>query len=194
MGADRQFAFGQVRFEPRSGEVCRDGRVIKLTPRATAVLCALAESAQQLVTKQELFDRVWSGRAVGDDALTSCIQELRGALEDDARHPRYIETHHRRGYRLLVPVGQAELYSTTPRARVEASQPSGLVGRAAELAELSSAFEQAREGRRQLVFVTGEPGIGKSSLANAFLDQIRAAQAASIAHGQCLDHHGVGEP
>lgn len=80
MGADRQFAFGQVRFEPRSGEVCRDGRVIKLTPRATAVLCALVESAQQLVTKQELFDRVWGGRAVGDDALTSCIQELRGAL------------------------------------------------------------------------------------------------------------------
>jgi DNA-binding winged helix-turn-helix (wHTH) protein len=42
------------------------------------VLCALAESARQLVTKQELLERVWGGRAVGDDALTSCIQELRG--------------------------------------------------------------------------------------------------------------------
>src|SRR5690348_16820570 len=118
MALDRQFSFGQFRFDPRTGELSRDGSIVKLTPRAAAVLCALAESAQQLVTKQELFDRVWSGRAVGDDALTSCIQELRGALEDDARHPRYIETHHRRGYRLLVPVGQAALYSTTPRARV----------------------------------------------------------------------------
>ena len=44
----------------------------------------------------------WVGCVVSDDALTSCIQELRGALKDDARRPRYIETHHRRGYRLLV--------------------------------------------------------------------------------------------
>jgi DNA-binding winged helix-turn-helix (wHTH) protein len=80
MAVDRQFTFGHVRFDPRTGELCRDGSVVKLTPRAAAVLSALAESAQQLVTKQELFDRVAGGRAVGDDALTSCIQELRGAL------------------------------------------------------------------------------------------------------------------
>jgi len=194
MGADRQFAFGQVRFEPRSGEVCRDGRVIKLTPRATAVLCALVESAQQLVTKQELFDRVWGGRAVGDDALTSCIQELRGALNDDARHPCYIETSHRRGYRLMVPAGSATLRGTALTSQIETPEPSGLVGRTAELAELARALDQARSRRRQLVFVTGEPGIGKSSLADAFLEQLRGAHAARIAHGQCLDHHGVGEP
>ena len=194
MGADRQFAFGQVRFEPRSGEVCRDGRVIKLTPRATAVLCALVESAQQLVTKQELFDRVWGGRAVGDNALTSCIQELRGALNDDARHPCYIETSHRRGYRLMVPAGSATLRGTALTSQIETPEPSGLVGRTAELAELARALDQARSRRRQLVFVTGGPGIGKSSLADAFLEQLRGAHAARIAHGQCLDHHGVGEP
>src|SRR5262249_29673689 len=147
-----------------------------------------------LVTKQELFDRVWNGRAVGDDALTSCIQELRGALDDDARRPRYIETYHRRGYRLMVAAGSAALQSAAPGSRLESSQPTALVGRAAELAELALVFDQARAGRRQLVFVTGEPGIGKSSLANAFLEQLGGAQAASIAHGQCLDHHGVGEP
>ena len=194
MALDRQFTFGQVRFDPRTGELCRDGNVVKLTPRAAAVLCALAESAQQLVTKQELFDRVWSGRAVGDDALTSCIQELRGALGDDARRPRYIETRHRRGYRLMVPAGSAALHSAAATSQIETAEPLGLVGRAAELAALARAFDRARSGRRQVVFVTGEPGIGKSALADAFLGQLRDAHAARIAHGQCLDHHGVGEP
>ena len=191
---DRQFTFGQVRFDSGTGELWHDGSVAKLTPRAAAVLCALAERAQQLVTKQELFDRVWAGRVVSDDALTSCIQELRGALKDDARRPRYIETRHRRGYRLLVPTGPAALQNSAPTSQIEASQPSDLVGRTIELADLARAFEQARSGRRQLVFVTGEPGIGKSSLADAFLEKLRVAHAARIAHGQCLDHHGVGEP
>lgn len=194
MAVDRQFTFGPVRFDPRTGDLCRDGCVVKLTPRAAAVLCALAKSAQQLVSKQELFERVWNGRAVGDDALTSCIQELRGALDDDARRPRYIETRHRRGYRLMVPAGSVALQSAAATSPVETSKPSGLVGRAAELAELARAFDQARSGQRQLVFMSGEPGIGKSSLADAFLEQLRGLHVARIAHGQCLDHHGVGEP
>jgi DNA-binding winged helix-turn-helix (wHTH) protein len=75
---DQQFTFGQVRFDPRTGELRRDGSVAKLTPRAAAVLCVLAERRNGS-SPQELLDRVWGGRAVGDDALTSCIQELRGA-------------------------------------------------------------------------------------------------------------------
>jgi DNA-binding winged helix-turn-helix (wHTH) protein/predicted ATPase len=194
MAAGRQFTLGQVRFDPRSGELCRDGSVVKLTPRAAAVLCALAENAQELVTKQELLDRVWGGRAVGDDALTSCIRELRGALADDARRPHYIETRHRRGYRLMLPAGSATPQGAAAISQIETPGPSGVVGRAAELAELARAFEQARSGRRQLMFLSGEPGIGKSALVDTFLEEQRRAHAARIAHGQCLDHHGVGEP
>ncbi len=194
MAVDQQFTFGQVRFDSRTGELWHDGSVAKLTPRAAAVLCALAERAQQLVTKQELFDRVWNGRVVGDDALTSCIQELRGALKDDARRPRYIETRHRRGYRLLVSTSSAAVESSGLTSQIEAPEPSALVGRAVELADLARAFDQACSGRRQLVFVTGETGIGKSALADAFLEQLRVARSVRIAYGQCLDHHGVGEP
>ena len=99
MAADRQFAFGSFRFDARTGQLWRDGREVKLTPRAAAVLHMLVERAPEVVTKQELFDRVWGGTAVGDDALTSCIQELRGTIGDDARCPHTIETRHRRGYR-----------------------------------------------------------------------------------------------
>jgi DNA-binding winged helix-turn-helix (wHTH) protein len=95
MAVDRQFAFGLFRFDTRTGQLWCNGHEVKLTPRAAAVLHLLAERAQELVTKQELFDRVWGGMAVGDDALTSCIQELRGALGDDSKRPRYIETRYR---------------------------------------------------------------------------------------------------
>jgi TolB-like protein/cytochrome c-type biogenesis protein CcmH/NrfG len=103
-GGEGVVAFGSVRFAIRTGELRLGGLAAKLTPRAAAVLELLVEQAPQLVTKEEFVARVWDGKAVGDEALTSCIQELRRALNDDARQPRYIETRHRRGYRLLTPV------------------------------------------------------------------------------------------
>ena len=195
MAADRQFAFDLFRFDPRTGQLWRDGSEVKLTPRAAAVLHMLAERAQELVTKQDLLDRVWGGMAVGDDALTSCIQELRGALGDDARHPHYIETRHRRGYRLMVPatVDRSDR-ALPPPSQVARPNRRDWSGGSRSSSELAHAFDQARSGRRQIVFVTGEPGIGKSSLADAFLEQVRTSHAVKIAYGQCLDHHGVGEP
>jgi DNA-binding winged helix-turn-helix (wHTH) protein len=195
MAADRQFAFGLFRFDTRTQQLWREESEVKLTPRAAAVLHLLVERAEDLVTKQELFDRVWGGIAVSDEALTSCIQELRSALGDDARRPHTIETRHRRSYRLMVlaiPIAYRSNAAEPPR--LSAPEPSRLVGRTAELEELARSFDRARSGSRQVVFITGEPGIGKSSLADAFLDQLRTTHAVKIAHGQCLDHHGVCEP
>ena len=194
MAADRQFAFDLFRFDPRTGQLWRDGSEVKLAPRAAAVLHMLAERSQELVTKQDLLEHVWGGMAVGDDALTSCIQELRGVLGDDARRPHYIETRHRRGYRLMVPATVDEQSGAAAPLQVASPEPSRLVGRIAEFGELAHAFDQARSGRRQIVFISGEPGIGKSSLVDAFLEQLWTSQTVRIAHGQCLDHHGVGEP
>ena len=80
MGIDSQFSFGPFRFDARTGELQGRDTEAKLTPRAAAVLALLAARAQDIVSKQELFEEVWGGLAVSDDALTSCIQELRGAL------------------------------------------------------------------------------------------------------------------
>jgi TolB-like protein/DNA-binding winged helix-turn-helix (wHTH) protein len=144
---DRQFAFGGFRFDGRTGELRSDRKQAKLTPRAAAVLTMLAERAEKLVFKQELFERVWGGLAVSDDALTSCIQELRQALGDDARAPRYIETRHRRGYRLMEPVtvvGEgAELPGT---AIAPPPGPSSLVGQVAEVGALDAAHGGHRHG------------------------------------------------
>ena len=117
--SDPAISFGAFRLMRRTGELWRGGTEVRLTPRAAAVLALLLERAQQVVTKQELLDRVWEGSSVGDEALTSCIRELRRALDDDAREPRYIETRHRRGYRLIVPVTTA-----TPAALALPDKPS----------------------------------------------------------------------
>src|SRR5947199_6229207 len=97
---DRALTFGRYRLEPRSG-LTSGGREIKLTPKALSLLSFLAERPGEVITKDELFAAVWPEIAVSDAALVTCIQELRGALRDDARQPRYIETLHRRGYRFI---------------------------------------------------------------------------------------------
>src|SRR5262249_22829908 len=76
--------------------------------KAAAVLRCLTERAGQVVSKEELFAAVWPDTVVSDAALTTCIQEVRQALHDNARHPRYIETVHRRGFRFLEKVVRSQ--------------------------------------------------------------------------------------
>jgi adenylate cyclase len=101
-----QVGFGEYRFEPLTARLWKDEQEIKLTRKAAAVLGFLIEREGQPVTKQELFASVWSNTVVSDDALTTCIQELRKALCDDARQPLYIETRHRYGYRFAASLVQ----------------------------------------------------------------------------------------
>ncbi len=104
---ERSVSFGRFRFETDTGRLWAGSREIHLTPKASDVLKQLVFHAGVPVSKTELFDTVWSGTAVSDDALTSCIQELRRALEDDSKQPRFIETRHRRGYRFVAEISHA---------------------------------------------------------------------------------------
>jgi pimeloyl-ACP methyl ester carboxylesterase/DNA-binding winged helix-turn-helix (wHTH) protein len=99
---ERGVAFGDYRFDADSGRLWSGTREIRLTPKASAVLEQLVRHAGQPVSKDHLFATVWNGAAVSDDALTSCIQELRRSLDDDPKQPRFIETRHRRGYRFIA--------------------------------------------------------------------------------------------
>src|SRR5262245_33537508 len=98
---DRTLSFGRYRTEPRRG-LMSGNREVRLTPKALALLTYLAQRPGEVVSKQELFRALWRDVAVGDAALVTCIQELRRALRDNARRPRYIETVHRRGYRFIA--------------------------------------------------------------------------------------------
>lgn len=106
--------FDGYRFDIETGRLWFGQGEIRLTPKAAAVLKVLVTHAGEPVSKERLFASVWSGVAVSDDALTSCVQELRRALDDDPRQPRFIETRHRRGYRFV-----ASLAGGTPPSRLE---------------------------------------------------------------------------
>lgn len=168
---------------------------IALTPRAYALLAYLAERPGRLVTKDELLDAVWAGTIVTDGVLKVCVRELRIALRDDARAPRWIETHHRRGYALVRALARREAASLEqPIASTSAPAPQGhWVGREAELAELRRALDRALAGERVTTFVLGAAGIGKTMLVETFLREVETSGRALVARGQCLESFGAGE-
>jgi DNA-binding winged helix-turn-helix (wHTH) protein/pimeloyl-ACP methyl ester carboxylesterase len=104
---EKGVTFDGYRFESETGRLWSGAREIRLTPKASDVLKQLVLRAGEPVSKSELFTTVWGGTAVSDDALTTCVQELRRALEDDSKQPRFIETRHRRGYRFIAPLSTA---------------------------------------------------------------------------------------
>jgi DNA-binding winged helix-turn-helix (wHTH) protein len=198
-----------------------DNQPVPLTNKAFAVLRYLVEHPGQLVTKEALFAAVWPETVVSETTLTNCIGELRRALGDDPKQPQFIETVHRRGYRFIAKVVSSQHSVVSSEELAEGRSPHSLasntqhpaphfVGREAELAQLHNLFVKTLNGERQLVFVTGEAGIGKTALVDAFRQRLEAgdwrltpsSQASSLkslappvsfAHGQCVEQYGVGE-
>ncbi|MBI1813582.1 MAG: AAA family ATPase [Deltaproteobacteria bacterium] len=181
--------FGCFRLDLANECLWRDGDSIALTPKAFAVLALLADHPDQLVTKNELLDRVWPNTFVSEAVLKVIISELRKVLGDDAREPRFIATAHRRGYRFVATV---EADSSAPLATTPTPSSLRLVGRDDEMKRLNETYARACGGERQMVFITGEGGIGKSALVDAFEATLPSAGVQRV-RGQCLEHHGSGE-
>lgn len=162
---------------------------ILLTPTEFGVLDHLVDHAGQLVTHRELLDAVWPGTAIEPQVVKNKIFHLRRVLEDEPKQPRYIETLPRRGYRF---VGRLE---RSAMGEVDVPAPgSRLVGRASILAELWQGMRNASAGRVQVVFLTGEPGMGKTSLADEFQRQVAASnRAVRFGQGQCVEGFGSKE-
>jgi TolB-like protein/DNA-binding winged helix-turn-helix (wHTH) protein/tetratricopeptide (TPR) repeat protein len=95
--------------EPTLLQIQRDETIRRLEPIGMSLLLLLAERASEVITREEIFEIVWEGRAVVDETLSRAISVLRYALDDDARNPRYIETIPTRGYRLIAVVDRGEM-------------------------------------------------------------------------------------
>lgn len=203
--------FGPYAFDEADARLLADGQPVALAPKAFGVLAELLRNAGQLVTKDALLDAVWGHRYVSESVLKTTISELRAALGDDAKSPRWVETASRRGYRFIGPIAgpgsgepkgaqkgeqngdrQGEVDGGDDReGATSTAASSSLIGRDAELAKLHAAWARASGGQRQLCCVAGEAGIGKTAMVDAFVATLGDV---ATAHGQCIEQVGEGEP
>ena len=164
---------------------------ISLTPKTFAVLWYLVERAGRLVRQDELMEALWPGTFVQPEALKNHILDIRVALGDDARNPRFIETLPRRGYQFIAPLRD-------PSSKVAPAidpDPQRLVGRNGEWAQLSRCLQMSLKNQRQMAFVTGEPGIGKTAVMDEFLRRTAADfREVRTVRGQCIEGHAGKEP
>jgi tetratricopeptide (TPR) repeat protein len=145
------------------------------------------------LTKDALLDAVWGHRFVTESVLKTAISDLRTALGDDARQPRFIKTVPRRGYRFIAVVAAPTVspHATAIGALTSAGESPSFIGRADAVARLRRAWSQACSGQRAVVWVAGEPGIGKTMLVEHL---VAGLGTVAVARGQCVEHHGSGEP
>src|SRR5215472_17034793 len=106
---------------PEMNSLERNGRTVRLEPKVMQVLNFLAQHHGEMVSKERLIRAVWADTFVTDEVLTRCISELRKALNDDPKQPRFIETIPKGGYRLLPPVQRVGTLAVTP-TRMPAAQ------------------------------------------------------------------------
>lgn len=184
--------FDRFELDEANARLLRDGTAVALAPTPFAVLCALVRHPGALLTTNALLDEVWGHQFVTDSVLRTAISELRAALDDEARKPRFIETVSRRGYRFIAA---SSAIPAAPSVQPNVSGLAGVhapyfIGRTGPLSRLRRAWDIACGGKRAVVWIAGEPGIGKTTLIEQFIASLGDV---ACARGQCVEHYGMGE-
>ncbi|MGE0684532.1 MAG: AAA family ATPase [Candidatus Binatia bacterium] len=203
--------FPPFRLDLLNGLLWRGEQTVHLPPKPQAVLHYLIEKKARIVSSDELRQAVWPNITVGPGTIKVAIRTIRKALGDNPKHPQFIQTVPGVGYHFIGAVqdlGPREQYqedSVTVEdsaaegddsARVSSpqSRPPPFVGRDVELEQLYNRLNEALLGRRQVIFISGEPGLGKTTLVRAFQDQLVATfPQIWTALGCCLERCGAGE-
>jgi predicted ATPase len=185
MEPGHRLAFGPFHLDGTQGRLWQGEQAIALRPHSLALLRYLVEHPGRLVTKAELRQHVWAGTHVTDTVLRVSVHEIRQALGDAAAAPRYLETVGRQGYRFLL--GEAPEFPPP-------LTPGPLVGRRGEVEAIEQWHQRAAQGTRQLVFLSGEAGIGKTTVVEMVLARLGTESGVRIARSQCVEHYGEGEP
>src|SRR5262249_47636155 len=159
------------------------GTRIPVKPKPFAVLEYLVTHAGRLITPDELLTAIWPDTFVQPEVLRQHILEIRRVLGDRAETPRFIQTFPKRGWEFIAPVSD----DTAARLAAPGIRATRLVGRAAALGQLDRHLSRALDGRRQLVFVVGEAGIGKTSLMDAHQRTAAVMQALRVARGHSVE-------
>jgi len=179
----------------------RNGVQITLPPRTFAVLRYLVENPGRLISHDELLDKLWPDTYVQPQVLRTYMLELRKVLGDDARQPRFIRSQPKRGYVFVASVHEHERnhnHAPQPHTHQQLETPnhatsSVLIGRDKELHACNAHFSRLAEGTRQVVLLSGDPGMGKTTLVDAFSNQWPSPSSVVVARGQCVEGIGARE-
>jgi DNA-binding winged helix-turn-helix (wHTH) protein/tetratricopeptide (TPR) repeat protein len=163
---------------------------VSLAPKAFDVLRYLVEHADRLVTQDEILNALWPETYVNPEVIKKYILGIRKALGDPRDQPEYIETFPRRGYHFIAPVSEV-VPGTGSGVGVKASRR--MVGREWAMAELDGFLSGALNSQRQVAFITGEAGIGKTTLVDAFHQGVACRPNLRILRGQCVEGFGGKE-
>ena len=206
------FEFGRFLLDANERVLARNSKQIRLAPKVFDTLMILVRNAGHVVRKEELMRQIWPDAFVEENNLDKNISALRKALGDKTGKSRFITTVPKQGYRFTADTVErtTEICSpsiirdsgTTPaQTCLDLRQGSNgtssskvFVGRESELNTLYGLLERTRLGPGRMVFITGEPGIGKTALLERFSADAEADdQSLILARGRCLEHYGTGE-
>ena len=194
------YSFDDCTLDTQRYELRRGGVRLPLRRKVFQVLVYLIEQRDRVVSRDEVLAQVWPDQYVGEETLTSCVKAVRRAVGDNGRAQRVIQTVHGHGLRFVAEVTVTDAPPApglvpAPALPLAPACPAleCVVGREAELATLHGWYATARQGTRQVGFLTGEAGVGKTALVETFVAQVAAAGGAWIGHGQCIEQYGTGE-
>ena len=163
MVAKRERLFSPFRLNTANALLWRDDQQVVLRSKTFEVLRYFIDRPGQLVTKRDLLDPIWAEVSVGDTMPAICIAELRAALGDQVKQPKFIETVHRRGYRFIAPVTTAMNVASAPEWLSKSR--ALLVGREAEISRMRKQLRRVQQGIGGMVLISGTAGVGKTRLA-----------------------------
>ena len=163
---------------------------VSLAPKAFDVLRYLVEHPGRLVTQNEILDALWPETYVNSEVIKKYILGIRKVLGDNPNKPVFIETFPRRGYQFVAAVSDERSGGSSGLSSYSTKR---MVGRDTALAELETYLNMALRGRRQLIFVTGEAGIGKTMLVDVFHQQAACHRNVRMVRGQCVEGFGGKE-
>ena len=145
-----RFRAGELEVDRAAMRAVLAGRALTLEPKAFDLLLLLAANSGRVVTKDEIFERVWPGVIVSDNSLTRLVAQLRRELGDDPETPRYLETVRTRGYRFLPTPEAVGTVAAPPAAAVAEADADLLDGASHEPDRGESSPDGPRDGRGRL--------------------------------------------
>src|SRR5258708_23018510 len=183
-------AFRSFRLDPSNQCLWQGERRVPFTPKAFDVLRYLVEHPGRLVTQDEILEALWPETYVNRELIKKYILGIRKALGDRHDKPEFIETFPRRGYQFVASISEVN-----PVARSDLGVDAGrkMVGREAAMAQLDGYLGEALKAQRQVIFITGEAGIGKTTLVDEFHQAASRRPNLRIIRGQCVEGFGGKE-